>query len=79
VRDGRRRPHGGLFLGRSAGGWTWSAIPFDNDPQAHETITAVLYLDDTTWLVGTANRGLWRVAVEAGGQRIWTQYADIGL
>lgn len=69
----------GLFLGRAAGGWTWSEIAFNNDPAAHETITALLYLDDTTWLVGTANRGLWRVAAGAGGPRVWTQYADIGL
>jgi len=69
----------GLFLGRLAGGgWTWTEIALDGDPSAHEAITALLFLDDHTWLVGTANRGLWRME-EVGGQRTWTQYGDIGL
>lgn len=70
----------GLFLGRPAGvgGWTWTEIALANDNAAHETITALLFLSDTTWLVGTANRGLWRME-EAGGQRLWTPYGDIGL
>ena len=71
----------GLFRGTEGNTaldpWAWHEIPFDNDPQAHETITAVLHLSDTVWLVGTANRALWRVA--EGAPRIWTQYADIGL
>ncbi len=70
----------GLYHGRLATGtWSWSAIAFDNDPTVHETITAVLYLSDTVWLIGTANRGLWRVETPAVGPRLWTQYPDIGL
>ncbi|MEJ5199362.1 MAG: hypothetical protein WHX53_10600, partial [Anaerolineae bacterium] len=70
----------GLFRGRpnGAGGWTWTEIALNNDPTAHETITAVLYLGDKDWLVGTANRGLWR-ATESNGQYQWTQYGDIGI
>jgi len=68
----------GLFRGREAGGvWAWSEISFDNDLTAHETITAVLYLSDTDWLIGTANRALWRVT--AGAPRVWTPYGNIGV
>lgn len=70
----------GLFRGRptGAGGWTWSEIALDNNPNAHETITTALYLGDKEWLVGTANRGLWR-ATESNGQYQWTRYGDIGI
>jgi hypothetical protein len=73
----------GLFRGREGSNppdpWAWRKVPFDNDPQAHETITAVLYLSDTVWLVGTANQALWRVEDVPGGQPTWTQYRAIGL
>ncbi|MGC8781571.1 MAG: hypothetical protein ACP5UQ_11985 [Anaerolineae bacterium] len=70
----------GLFRGRPTGadGWTWNEVALADDPSAHETITAVLYLGDRDWLVGTANRGLWR-ATESNGQLHWTPYGDIGL
>ncbi|MCX7668982.1 MAG: hypothetical protein N2439_02780, partial [Anaerolineae bacterium] len=69
----------GLFRGRpnGAGRWTWDEMALNNDPNIHETITALLYLSDKEWLVGTANRGLWH-ATEIAGPRVWTHYADIG-
>ncbi len=70
----------GLYHGRLAGGvWSWSEVVFANDPAAHEAIIAVLYLEDTVWLIGTTNRGLWRVETPAAGPRLWTPYSDIGL